>query len=388
MKFSREAKHRLGERGENIAVRFLKRRKHIIVTRNWKIKAGELDIVSLKDNALHFVEVKTRTWRADIASYRKLSLRQAKRNRAAAKIYWNALEEKPSAGHFDLLEIVISKYGFVLDIKYTEDYLIPLSPLLCEQPSEKADEEQSMVTTLGGALFFPCPGCGEQHSGQINTLCPRCMEKLKLQTENFFCLECGNPLDAPFAECTECDSKKYPWKGASALMMYKNFGAELLLDFKFRSKPYLAKNFADMAAVFLQKYPLPIDAVAAVPVPLTRLWLRSYDQSELFARKLAAKLDVPVIHPFAPTLHRIKQSKLKKSERAKNRSRSFPLKKNCDLQKMNILLVDDVFTTGATLKAAGKSLKKAGINELYVLTCAYTPRYRSAQKMKLHRNNA
>ena len=201
MKFSKEAKHKLGERGENIAVRFLKRRKHLIVTRNWKIKAGELDIVSLKDNALHFVEVKTRTWRADLDSYRKLSLWQAKRNRTAAKIYWNALEEKPSAGHFDLLEIVISKYGFVLDIKYTQDYLIPLSPLLSEHKDEKAEYAHSMVKNFGGALIFPCPGCGEPHSGKINTLCPRCMAKLKLLTEKFFCLECGNPLDSPFSEC-------------------------------------------------------------------------------------------------------------------------------------------------------------------------------------------
>ena len=283
MNFSRNAKHKLGARGENIAVRFLKHRKHLIVTRNWKIKAGELDIVSLKDNELHFVEVKTRTWRADLDSYRKLSLRQAKRNRTAAKIYWNALSEKPSAGHFDLIEIVISKHGFVLDIKYTQDYLIPLNPLLCEQSSDCADDMPGMVIKPGGALFFPCPGCGEPHSGKVNGLCSRCMAKLNLLTEKFFCLECGNSLDTPFSGCKECGTGKHPWNGASSLMMYKNSGAELLLNFKFRNQPHLATNFADIAAEFLQKHPLNIDAIAAVPMPLTRLLLRSYNQSELFA---------------------------------------------------------------------------------------------------------
>ena len=389
MIFSKEARHRLGERGENIAVRLLKRRKHIIVTRNWRVKAGELDIVSLKDNCLHFVEVKTRTWRADLDSFRKLSLRQAKRNRAAAKCYWNALSEKPAAGYFDLIEIVISKRGFVTDIKYTPDYLMALSPLASEAAHIEEENPPSMVNKISGALFFPCPGCGEPHSGKINELCPRCMSKLQLMNEKFFCLECGNDLDAPFAECTECGRRKHPWAGASSLMMYKNFGAELLLNFKFHNQPHLAENFADMALEFLKKHPLKIDAVAAVPMPLARLFSRSYNQAELFAERLAKKLGVPFIKPFVPTLYRVKQSSLNKKERARIRRGRFMLKKSCRLENMNILLVDDVFTTGATLKAAGRSLKKSGMETLYVLSCAYTPRYRKKQekKAKTHVNS-
>lgn len=379
MKFSREARHRLGERGENIAVRFLKRKKHTIITRNWRVKAGELDIVSLKDNCLHFTEVKTRTWRADLESFRKVSLRQAKRNRAAAKCYWNALAVKPEAGCFDLIEIVISKRGFVLDIKYTADYLLALSPLASQAPPREETDPQSMVKGLSGALFFPCPGCGEPHFGRSNELCPVCKAKLQLVTDEFFCLECGANLDSPFAGCPECAKNKHPWNGASSLMMYKGFGAELLLNFKFRNQPHLAKNFANIAEDFLHKHPLKIDAVAAIPIPLSRLFMRSYNQAELFGKQLAKKLNVPLIHPFAPTLHRIKQSSLNKKERAKIRSGRFALKKNFNLEHMNILLVDDVFTTGATLKAAGKTLKKAGVENLYVLTCAYTPRYRSKQ---------
>ena len=375
MKAPREIRHRLGARGEDIAVKYLKRRKYHILTRNWKVKAGELDIVAFKDNKIFFIEVKTRTWRPDLAGYRTLALRQIKRNRAAAKFYWRRLEEKPDSGHFDLIEIVTSKYGIVLDLKHTADYQLPIYPLLSEKIDDDDDSSYN-VTKFSGALFFPCPGCGAVHTGKANSLCDKCLKQLQMPENEYFCLECGMTLSEPFAECPECGKRKHPWQGASSLMMYKNLGARLVKEMKFRDRLYLARTFADMAFEFLQKHPVKVDAVAAVPMPLFRQLLRGYNQSEIFARLLAKRLNVPVVHPFALTLYRKKQSSLNMKERAKSRRRSFPLKKNCNLEGLDILLVDDVFTTGATLKSAGRSLKKSGIKSLYILTCAYTPRYR------------
>lgn len=373
MKAPKEIRHKLGSRGEDIAVKHLKRHKYTVVTRNWKVKSGELDIVALKDNQLYFVEVKTRTWRPDLAGYRTLSPRQAKRNRAAAKFYWSRLNEKPEAGHFDLIEIVTSKNGRVLDLKHTADYQFPIYPRLADKVEETPYSE---VTKLSGALVFPCPACGEPHTGKANSICGKCLKKLELTDKEFFCLECGTAIAEPFAECAECGPRKHPWNGAASLMMYKGLGAKLVKDLKFRDKVHLARIFADMANDFLKQHPVNIDCIAAIPMPFLRQFTRGYNQSELFARLLAKRLNKPLIHPFALTFYRKKQSSLNMQERAKSRRHSFPLKTSCDLKGVDILLVDDVFTTGATLKSAGRSLKRAGINSLNVLTCAYTPRYR------------
>ena len=63
-------------------------------------------------------------------------------------------------------------------------------------------------------------------------------------------------------------------------------------------------------------------------------------------------------------------------ERSTNRKNRFKLKRSSKVESLDILLVDDVYTTGATLDAAAKELKNAGAKSVTVLTCAHTPRYR------------
>ena len=158
MKAPKEIRHKLGARGENIAVKYLKRHNYIIITRNWKIKAGELDIVAFKDDKLFFVEVKTRTWRPDIDQFRHLSLRQAKRNRMAGKCYWRFLEETPESAHFDLIEIITSKFGFVLDLKHTQDYQLPIYPLLAEKQQEQEKNSSSTGDRTLCGIDISVPG--------------------------------------------------------------------------------------------------------------------------------------------------------------------------------------------------------------------------------------
>ncbi|MBQ7396963.1 MAG: YraN family protein [Lentisphaeria bacterium] len=375
MKAPKEIRHKLGARGENIAVKYLKRHNYIIITRNWKIKAGELDIVAFKDDKLFFVEVKTRTWRPDIDQFRHLSLRQAKRNRMAGKCYWRFLEETPESAHFDLIEIITSKFGFVLDLKHTQDYQLPIYPLLAEKQQEQEKTAVQLVTGLSAALIFQCPGCGEPHTGKANSFCSVCEQKIHWMNDDFFCLECGTPLESPFAECQECKGK-VPWSGAASLMYYKGLGANLVKGFKFNDKTFLGRVLAERAIKLLRAHEFKTDAIAAIPMPWLRQFRRGYNQADIFARELAKKLNVPVIYPFAPTFFRKKQSRMNMKERAKSRLRSFPLKKSVNLEGLNILLVDDIFTTGATLKSAGNALKKAGAENLQIFTCAYTPRYR------------
>lgn len=373
MKAPKELRHKLGARGENIAVKYLERKGYLVVTRNWKVKLGELDIIAVKDNKLYFVEVKTRTFRTGIEEYRTLSPHQAKRNRMAAKLYWKYLEEKPDAGHFDLIEIICSKLGFVIELKHTKDYQLPFMPLLSDVKAVNKEPNDIQTNNFGAALFFPCPLCGNQHSGKANSLCPECLKKLSVKDTDFACLICGKELNEPFQKCDDC--KRLPWSGAASLFHYRKTGAELIKSLKFKKKTHLARTLADIAVEFLQKNPIEVDAIVTIPIPLLRLLSRGYNQSGVFADMLSKRLDIPVITPFKTIFFRKRQSSLNMRERARRRKNRFPVKDNCLIEGKRLLVVDDVFTTGATLKSACSALKKSGAADIKVLTCAYTPRY-------------
>ena len=373
MKISQEARHILGRRGEDAAVRYLERRGYITITRNWRIKAGELDIVSFKDGKLIFIEVKTRTYKPGLENFRRLSLVQAKRNRAAAKFYWNALDEKPVSGNFDLIEIITSKRGFILELTHTEDYQIPFYPKESEIKIPQ-DSEPLPVDRTGPAMIFPCPMCRNPHSGKANSLCPECLQKIPFAKEDFQCLICGNELESPFGSCKECGD--LPWNGAASIVYFTGNGAELVKKFKIGAASHLARTFSIFAHEFLELHQLKFDAVAAVPMPYSRSFFKMYNQAELFAERLAGMTGKKLIHPFSPILRRSKQSSLNRKEREKSGKNTYRLKSGCDLTGQTILLTDDIFTTGATMKAASRALRSAGAEKIYILTCAITPRLR------------
>lgn len=111
--------------------------------------------------------------------------------------------------------------------------------------------------------------------------------------------------------------------------------------------------------------------ITCVPLHEKRLRIRGYNQSEKLALELAEKLGLKI---NAKLLHRVKdtvpQFKLRKVERAKNIKDAFSLnlKYKARLSGKTLLLVDDVFTSGATLRECGKLLKKEGASAVYGLT--------------------
>jgi putative endonuclease len=124
---ARRNTRRLGIRGENAAVRALEADGMIILARNFKCRAGELDIVALDGNELVFVEVKSRRYRRGFLPALNLSSHQRRRNRNAAKLYCKLIGSPPLAGRFDLVE-VIYRSGLLISLRRTENYLLPLPP--------------------------------------------------------------------------------------------------------------------------------------------------------------------------------------------------------------------------------------------------------------------
>ena len=117
----------LGKMGEDAAVRLLKAENMSILARNFRCKAGELDIVALDGRELVFVEVKTLRRRSGFTPAANLSANQRRRNRNAAKVYLKMIDFPPLAARFDLVEVVFIG-NTLCSIRRTEDYLLPLPP--------------------------------------------------------------------------------------------------------------------------------------------------------------------------------------------------------------------------------------------------------------------
>ena len=130
-----------------------------------------------------------------------------------------------------------------------------------------------------------------------------------------------------------------------------------------------------LARLMISALPPGIDVDVIVPVPLhpTRLRAREFNQSLLLADQLSRHLSRPV---SATNLVRIvatdPQTTLSRQERLRNLRKAFEIRKPQDLAEKRILLVDDVYTTGATLNECAKTLRKAGAGPVFALTLART----------------
>jgi len=125
---------------------------------------------------------------------------------------------------------------------------------------------------------------------------------------------------------------------------------------------------------FIKEYNAPIDYVDfIIPIPLhkTKLREREFNQAEILSRHIAKEFRKCVLTDVLLRTRETKtQADLEMAERILNVRDSFSVTKHEQIRRKNILLVDDVLTTGATSSEAAKALKNAGANIVFVLTLA------------------
>ena len=168
--------------------------------------------------------------------------------------------------------------------------------------------------------------------------------------------------------------------GVFSTLVYKNVVKRLVYQFKYR--PYL-RNLEGLLTEFfyeglIQKelfYPLLKKENILVPIPLhsTRKKQRGYNQAQLLANGLSRKFDLPVREILSRVRNTKTQVNLSQKERLENIKGAFAITNALmDVKKIPyVLLVDDVTTSGATLKEAAKVLKKAGVRKVWGLTLAH-----------------
>ena len=207
-----------------------------------------------------------------------------------------------------------------------------------------------------------------------NLVCTQCWAKIKINAPPF-CHRCGRHLEKPIKNiCPACVRKELHFDRAFSPCVYEGVLKELIHAFKYQGKDYLGPTLTRLMTEFIEEYNLPMDLLdLVIPIPLhkTRLREREFNQAQILSNHIARKFNKKVSHDNLRRLRLTKtQTELEIGERLLNVKGSFTATKKEDIKGKNILLVDDVLTTGATCSEAAYALKDAGANIVFVLTLA------------------
>lgn len=225
-------------------------------------------------------------------------------------------------------------------------------------------------------IIFPrnCILCRAYHPATArDPLCPRCHEKLPLNTPPF-CVRCSRHLKNVTEEglCPSCRTRLPAFDEAWALLEYAGPARDLLHRFKFHNKISVRRTFDTLLHTFIERYRLQFpDAAMVIPIPLypTRLRERGYNQAALLATCAAGAFKLPLREDILirqrPTRH---QSELGAKERWTNIEGAFRIKNSNDIVGREIIIVDDILTTTATASEAANTLKDAGASRVIVIT--------------------
>lgn len=194
------------------------------------------------------------------------------------------------------------------------------------------------------------------------------------------CTCCGMPFGFDVAEgslCAACIDTPPDFDMARAAVVYNDASRQLILDFKYGDKTHAARTFLP----WLRQAGAPLlaqsDIILPVPLHTRRLWQRRFNQSALLAQALGRACQIPCLPDgMIRKRHTVPQKGLSRHERHSNVRGAFGVHpRHAErIKDKRVLLIDDVFTSGATLNECARALKRAGAAQVFVLTLARVTR--------------
>ena len=215
-------------------------------------------------------------------------------------------------------------------------------------------------------LFFPlrCVGCLRRSS---DVLCRACFEALP-KVGSPVCGRCGLPTAFATFVCEECKNVDFGFESARAPLKYAGVGKEIVHALKYRGYRRVVEKLA--APLMLQVLDdSRFDAVVPVPLHRARRRKRGFNQAELLARGVAEKINATVSDTLKVVRTTRDQVELSATQRRANVAGAYTAMSSLSGR---VLLVDDVFTTGATMSACAATLVDAGAEEVHALSLCRT----------------
>ena len=180
--------------------------------------------------------------------------------------------------------------------------------------------------------------------------------------------------DSRHPQCKDCREFSHLFERGFTCVQYGLYERSVMLSFKYGDKGYIGQKLGEILFDRIQpemESGLTFDFIIPVPMHKSKVRKRGYNQAELMARPLAQKTGIPLLKEGLIRVKASKpMSKLSTYDRMENVKNIFTLKEDAVklVRNQTILLVDDIYTTGATVNIGAKLLKDAGFNKVLVIT--------------------
>lgn len=240
--------------------------------------------------------------------------------------------------------------------QYAAHLLFPPTCLSCDMPWIATDGDE-LAEPAAGRLI--CAQCRASFGYRVDRICDRCAAPL--------------PRFADPRNCPECQRRKLPFRAAIALGEYRGVLRHAVLRTKRAAYESLTLQLGEVLADRLEQlgWREQCDVVIPLPSHWWRRWTRGTSGPELLVESIAARLRLPAQTRWLACQRRTrKQGMLLPAERAENVRGAFAVRQPDAVRGQRILLVDDVMTTGATLKEAATALLRARASTVHIAVLA------------------
>lgn len=212
-----------------------------------------------------------------------------------------------------------------------------------------------------------CCFCGKLSEKSI---CDECRKKVEYIAEPR-CKKCGKPIRYEEQEyCGDCENQRFHYEQGRNLWVHKGAVPWSIYQFKYHNRriygEFYAQEFYRLYGKWIRER--EIDVIIPIPLHRKRKRKRGYNQSEIVARHLGKIMDIPVdAKAIVRKKYTIPQKTLDDRNRRKNLKNAFVVTRE-KLYSKNILLIDDIYTTGSTIDEAAKVLMEKKHNKIWFLT--------------------
>jgi ComF family protein len=224
------------------------------------------------------------------------------------------------------------------------------------------------LTLLLDLIFPPvCFSCRTRISEGI--ICDSCRKQL-VWLKNV-CDYCGAALRG--SECSVCSREEFAFDKARSVFPFNQVIQSFIHNLKYEEMKKVADFLGNLAVEYcIDTQPFPkVDIIAPVPLHKVKKRQRGYNQSELLTYKIATALGITHIPDLIiRTRFTQTQTQLGRKQRQNNVKGAFKLNSRYNVRNMNVLILDDVFTTGSTLNSVSQVLKEEMVSKVFALTLA------------------
>lgn len=222
------------------------------------------------------------------------------------------------------------------------------------------------------SVFFPrrCPVCEEIVQPRGELICPDCIKELS-PVRQPVCFRCGKELESDLMEyCFDCSRHPRTFERNFALLNYNEAASNSMVSIKYRNRREYLDFYGRALCLRYGKMIRKIRPDILVPVPVhpSRMRSRGFNQAQVLAEIMGEILWIPVCEDaLRRSKKTLPQKELNPLERLKNLEQAFEPGKLPE-GVGTVLVVDDIYTTGSTLEACTRVLRRMGVREVYGIT--------------------